>query len=312
MARKTQSVVFSKESWTEDDARSWLADNDLSAGEMVESDESLAFQQFSADECAEGSAETDTEGQESGVAVISCDRMEEDADDSDTDAPTAAEEEGRSAYPMNPREMMKRQVKHYAAECRTLKSGAIEAMVSTESVDRMGDIIRAAGWDTGNFMKTGGPVLWSHSSGGMFGEALPPIGNCKSIRRVKGGLIAVTAFHEKTQLSKDIATLYRDGHMNSFSVGFQPTEQPAVRKGDNDQFLGYVFNKQELLEYSAVAVPANPDAVMCAYGEGRITRSTLSFFAGQTLPGAVFGRGAETKVVEMIERHTRNIQRVLR
>jgi HK97 family phage prohead protease len=145
--------------------------------------------------------------------------------------------------------------KSYVGEMKALKNGDIEAYVSTEAVDRVGDVIKAKGWSLDNFKRTGAPVLFSHD------YAQPPIGKAVEMEVQRKGLWSVTRFHEKTQMSRDLAKLARDGDMRSWSVGFNPLEDPEMRKDDKGNFAGYIFNKSELLEYSLVAVPANPEAV---------------------------------------------------
>jgi HK97 family phage prohead protease len=145
--------------------------------------------------------------------------------------------------------------KSYVSEMKALKNGDIEAYVSTEAIDRVGDVIKAKGWNIDNFKRTGAPVLFSHD------YSQPPIGKAVEMEVQRKGLWSVTRFHEKTQMSRDLAKLARDGDMRSWSVGFNPLEDPEMRKDDKGNFAGYIFNKSELLEYSLVAVPANPEAV---------------------------------------------------
>jgi len=144
--------------------------------------------------------------------------------------------------------------KSVVAEMKALKNGDVESYVSTESVDRVGDIIKTSGWQLHNYMRTGAPVLFSHD------YSLPPIGKAVQMEKQRKGLWSVTRFHEKTQLSRDLATLARDGDMKSWSVGFNPTKEPQART-ESGVFKGYIFDGTELLEYSLVAVPANPEAV---------------------------------------------------
>jgi HK97 family phage prohead protease len=167
--------------------------------------------------------------------------------------------------------------KFYVAEMKALKNGDIEAYVSTESVDRVGDIIRAKGWLLDNFKRTGAPVLFSHD------YSQPPIGKAVEMEIQRKGLWSITRFHEKTQLSRDLAKLARDGDMKSWSVGFNPAEEPEMRKDEKGNFAGYIFNKAELLEYSLVAVPANPEAVSKAIllaKRGIISHQMAAIIAG--------------------------------
>lgn len=130
------------------------------------------------------------------------------------------------------------------------------AVASTSVVDRQGEIVSVDGWDLKNFKKN--PVLlWAHNHDEV------AIGKAKNIKVVgegkKAQLVFEPVFHDKTPLAKAIKSLFEGDEeyeptLNSFSVGFRPT--------DTD---GNVYTKQELLEISAVNVPANPEARVMAY-----------------------------------------------
>jgi HK97 family phage prohead protease len=144
-----------------------------------------------------------------------------------------------------------------AEETKTLRNGDVEAYVSTEGVDRMGDIIKAKGWQLDAYRKSGSPVLFGHDQD-------KHIGNAVELEVQRKGLWSVTRFHEKTQMSREAAILARERLMPGWSVGFQPVDKPEDRMVDG-KFMGYIYTKQELLEYSLVSVPANPEAVSKAF-----------------------------------------------
>lgn len=132
------------------------------------------------------------------------------------------------------------------------------AVASTGAVDRSNEVINQEGWDLKAYKKN--PILlWGHD------HSEPAIGKAKNIRiegvGKKARLVFEPVFHEITEKARAIKALYEEivpelGRpiLNSFSVGFRPIEI------DGDNFL-----KQELLEISAVNVPANADARMMAY-----------------------------------------------
>lgn len=113
--------------------------------------------------------------------------------------------------------------------------------------DRDGDDISLDGWDTENYMRNP-VVLEAHDMCGL------PIGKCIALYRQGNQLRAKTQF-ANTERGKLLYELYRDGFMSAFSVGFMPREYEP--KGA----LGYHITACELLEYSCVAVPANPRAL---------------------------------------------------
>ena len=131
-----------------------------------------------------------------------------------------------------------------------------QAVASTDSVDRMGEIIDQDGWDLKNFLNN--PVLlWAHD------DRTPRIGLAQNIRIDKSmgspRLMFEPKFNEATELSRAIKQIY-ESEGGTFSVGFMPLE----RDGDT-------YTKSELLEISAVNVPANPDAMTMAY-RGLVTK----------------------------------------
>jgi HK97 family phage prohead protease len=125
------------------------------------------------------------------------------------------------------------------------------AVASTSTVDRHGEVVSPEGWDLENFKKN--PVLlWSHD------HTIPAIGKATKIW-VEGigsaaKLMFSGVFQTVTEEGKAAAQLVAEGILNSFSVGFIPSEM-----------VGNTYTEQELLEISLVNVPANPDAMMLAY-----------------------------------------------
>ena len=122
------------------------------------------------------------------------------------------------------------------------------AIASTENKDRVGDIVKADGWDLKNFKKN--PVLlFAHK----YNEA--PIGLAKNIKIEKNQLVFEPIFHDITQLAREVKAMFLADPpiMRAFSVGFLP-------KKFNDEDY-HIIEEQELLEISAVPVPANAEAL---------------------------------------------------
>lgn len=140
--------------------------------------------------------------------------------------------------------------KHLIAQVEKTAKG-FRAVASTAAIDRQGESIDQGGWDLKNFKKN--PILlWAHD------HTEPPIGTAKNIKvegdGKKARLTFEPIFHDITDKAKAIKQLFEEGIMNSFSVGFMPVEAE-----------GNTFTKSELLEISAVGVPANPEARTMAY-----------------------------------------------
>jgi len=122
-----------------------------------------------------------------------------------------------------------------------IKNGELIAIASDETVDRVGDKIKIVDWDFKNFKKN--PVLQA-------GHDYRPeftIGRARNLRVEGKKVIFTPEFHGITQLSQEIEQMYRKQYLKAWSVGFIP----AREEGDS----------HELLEVSAVAVPANPNAL---------------------------------------------------
>ena len=118
----------------------------------------------------------------------------------------------------------------------------IDAVFSTEDEDRHGDIVRQA-WDLKNFKKN--PVILNSHN---YWSATDVIGKCIKIGVKNGQLEGTIKFAvEENPEAKIIYDLYRGEYLTSFSVGFIPKEF-----SDKGEIL-----KSELLEISAVSVPAN-------------------------------------------------------
>ncbi|MCP6719735.1 MAG: hypothetical protein KJI72_00195 [Patescibacteria group bacterium] len=124
-------------------------------------------------------------------------------------------------------------------------TGTFEVIISTADVDRAGESIKQEGWEL-SFYKKNPIVLWAHGYDSL------PIGLTESIEVRDGKLIAKGKFapKEANPFAEQIRRLYDLKFIRTASVGFIPKEME-----DN------VITKAELLEWSFVPIPANPQAV---------------------------------------------------
>jgi len=137
------------------------------------------------------------------------------------------------------------------------ESDPFQFVMSDESVDRVGDVIRAGGWDLQDFQKN--PVaLWGHDHG-------KPIGVWENVRVSGKKLIGkLKLAKEGTSAEIDtIRSLVEQRILKAVSVGFQPIEAKPLEKSS-----GYEYTKQRLHECSLVAVPANANALAIAKSFG--------------------------------------------
>ena len=151
--------------------------------------------------------------------------------------------------------------KVYRPEIKVLdkEAGRVSAIVSSESMDRDGDVIRAEGWDLKNFMRH--PVLLaSHAYHSLRSQ----IGTWESMEVVNGKMRGVARFFiGKGNPEADWAFELAQEKSLAFSVGFIPDMDKAAPLHSDDTFgtRGMEFRGQELLEVSAVSIPSNADAL---------------------------------------------------
>lgn len=152
--------------------------------------------------------------------------------------------------------------KLFRAETKILdaKTGRVSAVVSTETADRDGDIIRVAGWNLDNFMKH--PVLLANHS---YRSIQAQIGEWEDMKVVKTrkSLEGVARYYiNEGNADADWGFNLASKGRAAFSVGFIPDMEKASPLGDKGDFWGPMeFNGQELLETSHVTIPANAEAL---------------------------------------------------
>jgi len=123
-----------------------------------------------------------------------------------------------------------------------IRNGKMVAIASSEEKDRVGEVLNVADWDFKNFKKN--PVLQAgHDYRPQF-----TIGIAKNITVEGKKVLFEPVFHTITDLAREIKEMYEQGFLKAWSVGFISGE------------------KNELLEISAVAVPANASALVIAKG----------------------------------------------
>ena len=137
-------------------------------------------------------------------------------------------------------------------------SREVSFKISTKAVDRERDVIDPDGWDLKNFKKNP-VVLFGHDSGSL------PIAKAKRTAAKDGALVSVAEFAtaEMNPLAEQVFLMLKNKFLRAASVGFLPSEWNFDEKRAGVNFL-----KQELLEFSIVPIPANPDALAEAHAAG--------------------------------------------
>ncbi len=150
-----------------------------------------------------------------------------------------------------------------------LDEGPVTFVVSDESEDRLGDVIKADGWELEEYRHN--PVfLWAHD------YTRTPVGRSVWVG-VEGSRLLSSVVFAPTEFAREVETLYRQRFLRAVSVGFR-AKAFTFRKGANGAVDGVEFTKQELLEVSAVPVPANPQALSKALQAGLATPRLRSLF----------------------------------
>jgi HK97 family phage major capsid protein/HK97 family phage prohead protease len=130
-----------------------------------------------------------------------------------------------------------------------------EYVMSEESVDRMGDVIQADGWDLADFKRN--PIgLFNHHADAI-------IGRWENVRVLGRQLRARFVFAEEgtSQIADTARKLWNQKILRGASVGFQAVKREPLHKDADPHFGPFRYLKQQLLECSLVSVPANPNAL---------------------------------------------------
>ena len=153
----------------------------------------------------------------------------------------------------------------------------LQFAISTGVEDRDRDTINSKGWQLKNYKKNP-VVLWAHSYWS------PPVAKARKVWVEDDKLKAIAEFANEDlyPFAYMIYRMCKEGYLNATSVGFRPLKWEE-RRTDED-WLGYSFLKQELLEFSIVPVPSNPEALIEAKSAG-IDTAPMVDWAKQILDG---------------------------
>jgi HK97 family phage prohead protease len=152
---------------------------------------------------------------------------------------------------------------------------------SDQTLDRYQEVITVAGWKLDNYRKN--PVVqnahsyWSLAD--TIGKALITevrLGTQNSepetylFQRIQFAV-------EENPMAKLAYGLYKGGFLNAVSVGFIPIrwEDSPSSSSSSSSLIRRKYLEQELLEVSAVSIPANPNALALGLKEGAIEKGDL-------------------------------------
>jgi len=153
----------------------------------------------------------------------------------------------------------------------------ITHVISTNQIDRYFTVLIPKGVQVENFLKN--PiVLYQHGREGAF-----PVGKCIELKIEDDRIVATTQFNPNDEKAMKVFQAFKDGYLNGWSVGFIPLEREELNKESAKKYnlnipeeiweiidrlkeegfsiIPEIYPRWELLEYSAVSVPANPGAL---------------------------------------------------
>jgi len=123
-----------------------------------------------------------------------------------------------------------------------------EMIISTRDLDRESDELMPEGCDSRNYQRNP-VVLFGHSHFDV------PIGTCTALTVEGNGIRAAWRWLQNDPFADRVRNAYDQGVLRAASVGFRPLAYEPNQHG------GLTFTRWELLEFSLVPVPANPQAV---------------------------------------------------
>jgi HK97 family phage prohead protease len=152
------------------------------------------------------------------------------------------------------------------------RSATIEFIASTAALDRYGEIISPEGWRLENYRHN--PVF---QNAHQYGDIIFTLGKALTteVRHVGGRLALCQTIEfavEANPMARIAYALYQGKFLNAVSVGFVPIRW---ENGAADSEFRRRYVEQELLEVSAVGIPANPEALQLGLKSGVVEKSDL-------------------------------------
>jgi len=158
-------------------------------------------------------------------------------------------------------------------------AATLDFIASTATLDRYHEVIEPAGWRLESYRRN--PVFQNAHN---YGDILFTLGKAliTEVRAVDGGQALCQRIQFATEVNpvaRIAYGLYKGGFLNAVSVGFIPLqwedgdgERGASERGCKPRRR---YLEQELLEVSAVAIPANPDALALGLRSGAVAKGDV-------------------------------------
>ncbi len=147
---------------------------------------------------------------------------------------------------------------------------SVVSTITTDRVDSDKEVVLATGVNLKRHNKNP-VVLFMHDPKAIVGKAV-----WTKLSADKRSIVAKTVF-AKTELAEEVFQLIKGRFLRAWSIGMDPSTasgreltEKDVRKRNEWAGGRFIIEKSDLLEFSAVSIPANEDALNRAYGEGLI------------------------------------------
>lgn len=135
--------------------------------------------------------------------------------------------------------------------------GTLHAVASNARVDRDGEVILPSAFAKHLDRYLANPVILSAHTHRAYDGTPTIIGSAQRVAIESEQLVFDMKF-ASTPIAAQWKSLYAEGHARAFSVGFIPISGEWKEQAEGNV---YVWTEVELLEISAVPVPANPEAL---------------------------------------------------
>lgn len=150
----------------------------------------------------------------------------------------------------------------------------VSGLVCTDSTDMDNEIVVPSGFDMSYFPGQVKAVYLNHDYASL------PVATCRKLQLdASGTRLYCQTFVRRGAIGDDLLLAIEDGAVNGFSVGFKALEYgPPTHAEKAYHGADCVVRKAKLLEYSIVAMPANPTALINLATKGLIRRESAVLF----------------------------------
>lgn len=174
----------------------------------------------------------------------------------------------------NKRVLLERGISIRAAKSEPdMGENIVQFVACTEGIKRDGNRVRNDGWSFDNFAKNP-QFLWAHDYGSL------PIGKHVDwkVDKVDGEpvlrLWSKFCSEDLYPFADKVRKMYEQGFLRAGSIGWIPLEYETI-VDKNGYTVGFDFTKNDLLEFSAVPVPSDPNALIEAVQRGVLSSEDM-------------------------------------